>query len=328
MLKARGKLISLLTACMALVLMLVMGIATLSIQPKTASAAITGSGSFVKVTSAPSDWSGDYLIVYETGKVAFNGSLTTLDATKNNTAVTINNGVIDGTDAMKKIAVTIAPTGSNYTIKTASGYYIGETSTSNGLDASTSTQYTNTITFSNGKVTIKASGGNSLQFNSASDQMRFRYFKSSQQAISLFKWTPTVSSCEHDNEESEITKAATCTETGVETFTCECGETRTEVIPALGHNKIQYDGQAPTCTDIGWEAYETCSRCDYNTKVEIEATGHDIESAAVSNEDGTHEQTGTCSTCGESTSVTEDCIYGEGVDGEDEVVYTSLLLTA
>ena len=41
MLKARGKLISLLTACMALVLMLVMGIATLSIQPKVASAADT-----------------------------------------------------------------------------------------------------------------------------------------------------------------------------------------------------------------------------------------------------------------------------------------------
>ena len=39
MLKARGKLISLLTACMALVLMLVMGITTLSIQPKVASAA-------------------------------------------------------------------------------------------------------------------------------------------------------------------------------------------------------------------------------------------------------------------------------------------------
>ena len=41
MLKARGKLISLLTACMSLVLMLVMGITTLSIQPKVASAADT-----------------------------------------------------------------------------------------------------------------------------------------------------------------------------------------------------------------------------------------------------------------------------------------------
>ena len=41
MLKARGKLISLLTACMALVLMLVMGVTALSIQPKVASAADT-----------------------------------------------------------------------------------------------------------------------------------------------------------------------------------------------------------------------------------------------------------------------------------------------
>ena len=38
---------------------------------------------YEKVTSAPSDWSGEYLIVYEGGKVAFNGNLTSLDAASN-----------------------------------------------------------------------------------------------------------------------------------------------------------------------------------------------------------------------------------------------------
>ena len=37
--------------------------------------------SYVKVTTAPADWEGDYLIVYETNSVAFNGGLSTLDAT-------------------------------------------------------------------------------------------------------------------------------------------------------------------------------------------------------------------------------------------------------
>lgn len=47
------------------------------------------------------------------------------------------------------------------------------------------------------------------------------------------------------------------------------------VIPALGHDVVEHEAQAPTCTEIGWDAYETCTRCeDYNTFVEIDALGH------------------------------------------------------
>ena len=45
---------------------------------------------FVKFTSVPLDWSGEYLIVYEAGNVAFDGSLTTLDAASNTVPVTIS----------------------------------------------------------------------------------------------------------------------------------------------------------------------------------------------------------------------------------------------
>ncbi len=51
---------------------------------------------YEKVTTAPDDWSGTYLIVYEDGNVAFNGSLTTLDAVSNTTSVTITDGKITG----------------------------------------------------------------------------------------------------------------------------------------------------------------------------------------------------------------------------------------
>ena len=47
-------------------------------------------------------------------------------------------------------------------------------------------------------------------------------------------------------------------------------------IPALGHDLIHHEAQDPTCTEIGWAAYDTCSRCDYSTYVETPALGHDL----------------------------------------------------
>ena len=71
-------------------------------------------------------------------------------------------------------------------------------------------------------------------------------------------------------------KAATCTAIGWEAYeTCSRCDYSTYVeIPALGHAKVAHEAKAATCTAIGWEAYETCSRCDYSTYVEIPALGH------------------------------------------------------
>ena len=153
-----------------------------------------GTPKFVKVTSAPSDWSGTYLIVYETGKVAFNGSLTKLDAGQNRVSVTINNNEIEATQEMLNISFTIEPNSNQYTIKSASGYYIGATSNSNSLVSNTSTKYNNTISFTSAnEITIKGSGGAYLRYNanSGTSNERFRYYKSSsytsQKAIQLYK---------------------------------------------------------------------------------------------------------------------------------------------
>lgn len=145
---------------------------------------------FVKVTSAPSDWSGTYLIVCETGKVAFDGSLTALDVVSNTKPVTITNGEIEATDAMMAITFDIAKNGNAYTVKSKSGYYVGQTSDANGLKSNMSTKYDNTLSLSSGDVNM-VSGKAYLRFNSASDQNRFRYYKSStysgQKAIQLYK---------------------------------------------------------------------------------------------------------------------------------------------
>lgn len=61
--------------------------------------------------------------------------------------------------------------------------------------------------------------------------------------------TKTVEVAEHKHSyEEAITKAATCGEDGIKTFTCECGDSYTEVIPATGeHNYV--DGVCDVCGD-------------------------------------------------------------------------------
>ena len=77
-----------------------------------------------------------------------------------------------------------------YTIQSKSGYYIGQTSDANGLQSSTSTSYAHTLSFTDGAFTA-VSGGAYLRYNSASNQLRFRYYKSGsytgQKAIQLYK---------------------------------------------------------------------------------------------------------------------------------------------
>ena len=67
----------------------------------------TGGSYYEKVTTAPSDWSGDYLIVYETGNLAFNGALEVLDAVSNTVAATISNGVIASNESVDAAIFTI-----------------------------------------------------------------------------------------------------------------------------------------------------------------------------------------------------------------------------
>ncbi len=89
-------------------------------------------------------------------------------------------------------------------------------------------------------------------------------------------------------QENEV--APTCLADGEydEVVYCSgCGEelSREHIdIPALGHDLVHHDAQAATCTEIGWEAYDTCSRCDYTTYEEIPALGHTPGEPVIENE--------------------------------------------
>ena len=78
-----------------------------------------------------------------------------------------------------------------------------------------------------------------------------------------------------------LKSSATCTSEAVYYKSCACGlasstETFTSgAIDPNNHALVHHEAKAPTCTAVGWEAYDTCSRCDYSTtKVEIPMAAH------------------------------------------------------
>lgn len=80
----------------------------------------------------------------------------------------------------------------------------------------------------------------------------------------------------------------------------ECGGEYGEKDPN-NHALVQHAAKAPTCTDIGWDAYEACSRCDHTTYAELPALNHDYQAVTV---EPTCETDGytifTCSRCKDS----------------------------
>ena len=153
---------------------------------------------YVKVTSAPADWTGDYLIVYEDGSLAFNGGLSKLDDTYNTISVSILEGKISRSVDTDASRFTITKSGNGYAILATNGLYIGQGSNSNGL-ATSESELVNNISYnaSEQNVDIQSSGGAYLRFNDADNQKRFRYYKSStysaQKPIQLYKLDGTAS---------------------------------------------------------------------------------------------------------------------------------------
>ena len=105
-------------------------------------------------------------------------------------------------------------------------------------------------------------------------------------------------------------KESTCTEKGYEKLYCkDCGYTaQTDTLSAKGHDKVNHNGKTATCTEDGYKAYVTCSRCGYTTKQVIPALGHDFSGPSRTNDDGTISYM--CVNCGEYSTATIKDITG------------------
>ncbi len=143
---------------------------------------------YQKVTSNSDLTSGQYLIVYEAGNIAFNGGLETLDAVSNYISVSISNSKITKTNETSAAEFTVDMSAG--TIRAATNKYIGNGSNSNALTVS-DTALTNTITLDGSDVNVVSEGGAYLRYNHQSGQTRFRYFKTSSysnmKAIQFYK---------------------------------------------------------------------------------------------------------------------------------------------
>lgn len=108
----------------------------------------------------------------------------------------------------------------------------------------------------------------------------------------------------HKWNDGVVTKNATCTEQGEITYTCnDCGHTKVEKTPALGHDLKEVILKQPTCSEAGLKAM-VCQRpgCDHReNEVSIPATGeHHWDNGVVTKEP-------TCITKGQKTYTCEHC---------------------
>lgn len=86
---------------------------------------------------------------------------------------------------------------------------------------------------------------------------------------------------EHTWDGGKVTKAATCTEKGVKTYTCTvCGATKTEEIAATGHQHTEVRNKVEaTCTKEGYSGDVYCTDCGtkLSSGTEIARKAHEYE---------------------------------------------------
>lgn len=115
----------------------------------------------------------------------------------------------------------------------------------------------------------------------------------------LDKLAPTPHT--HKYNSGVVTIAPGCEATGVKTFSCSCGASYTETIPANGH---KYNSgtvtTAPRCEAPGVKTI-SCKTCGASYTESVPATGHNYTSQVVPATCGTSGYTKhTCKTCGAS----------------------------
>lgn len=117
-------------------------------------------------------------------------------------------------------------------------------------------------------------------------------------------YTDTIPATGSHTFSDKITTEATCIKQGIRTYTCTvCGDSKTETIPATGvHTMVEKVTKEPTCGEAG-EKTISCTGCGISETEELPATGNH----SFAGEDYVPEYAGqmilTCKVCG-ATKVT------------------------
>jgi hypothetical protein len=120
-------------------------------------------------------------------------------------------------------------------------------------------------------ATVRQSGVEAEKKLSGSETVLFVYEKAAEHV--------------HSFDEGKVTTEPSCTEKGVKTFTCSCGETKTEEIPALGHD---WNEPTYTCKDDNSQctALRTCKRDASHTESETVKPAETVTKEATCTEKG------------------------------------------
>ena len=82
--------------------------------------------------------------------------------------------------------------------------------------------------------------------------------------------------CKRDGSHTQTDSCSGGTATCIAKAVCTaCGAEYGEIAPD-NHDIVNHDGKAATCTEKGWDDYDTCKRCDYTTYHELPALNHDL----------------------------------------------------
>jgi uncharacterized repeat protein (TIGR02543 family) len=116
-----------------------------------------------------------------------------------------------------------------------------------------------------------------------------------------------VWSCAHPYDSGKITTAATCTSTGIKTYTCtNCGKTKTETIAKNSSNHAGgttiKNAKSATCSSEGYTGDKYCSGCGVKL-----STGQTIAKTAHSYNSGAITTAATCTTAGVKTYTCTVC---------------------
>ena len=131
--------------------------------------------------------------------------------------------------------------------------------------------------------------------------------------------------CAHGKAQWTVTKKATCTQKGVETRNCSCGNVATREIPMTEHTVGTYKTiKEATCTEKG-EQLATCSVCNKEYKKEIPVKSHNfsewsIIKEATETENGSKERL--CKDCGKKETL-KIAMLGSADAGADAITDTT-----
>ena len=112
--------------------------------------------------------------------------------------------------------------------------------------------------------------------------------------------------CKHQQATWTVIRQPDCGGVGMENHICDdCGKVLASRTfgQQTEHKVVFHEGKAPTCTEPGWQPYESCENCDYTTYMELPAGGQHTYTSEITVAPGCETagiMTYVCSSCGHS----------------------------